>query len=169
MHMSVTPEILVDTYQQIAAQRMQGLPFLNPALQVEAVGFRAWQTHQVGILITPWFMNLVLIPGPADEWHDFTSDKATAWEFPGGRCEFHASRPGGQALHMCSSLFTSVEGFPDQDTAREVGEEVLRNLFTAPTQRGHSRIEDSKANADVLPATPLSRRGLLRRLTLRED
>ena len=169
MRTAVTPETLVHTYLQIAAQRMQGLPFLNPALQVEAVGFHAWGEHQVGVLITPWFMNLVLIPGPADEWRDFSTARATAWEFPGGRCEFNVSRPEGQALHMSASLFTSMEGFPDQDTAREVGKEVLRRLFTTPAAESRSESEQREANADAVLATPVRRRDLLRRLALQED
>ena len=51
--MSLTPESLVEIYQRIAEERMQDMPFLNTALQVEAVGFRAWEEHQVGVLITP--------------------------------------------------------------------------------------------------------------------
>jgi [NiFe] hydrogenase assembly HybE family chaperone len=166
--MPLTPQILVDIYQRIADERMQGMPFVNPALRVEAVDFRPWEDHQVGVLITPWFMNLVLIPGPEDEWRDFGSDKATAWEFPSGSCEFHASRPDGKSLHLCASLFTSVEDFPDQDTARDVGREVMKSLFT-PSPDGRSQIDKGDADADALLAKPVSRRGLLRSLTLQED
>lgn len=166
--MAVTPEILVDAYRQIAEQRMKGLPFLNPALEVEAVGFRTWEGHQVGVLITPWFMNLVLIPGPEAESRDLGGDKATAWEFPGGRCDLHVSRPDGQILHLCASLFTSVEGFPDQGTAREVAREVLRNLFTVPAD-GRSNADQGEAGADALLARPVSRRAFLRRFTMQDD
>lgn len=166
--MSWTPEGLVDVYRRIAEQRMQGLPFVNPALRVEAVGFRYWRGNQVGILITPWFMNLVLIPGPEEELQGLARDKATEWQFPGGSCELHVSQPEDEAPHLCASLFTSVEGFPDQDIAREVAEEVLRNLFTAPAG-DHSRMPQCAPGAETLLAKPVSRRGFLRRLTLQED
>ena len=45
-----------------AAARMEGLDFVNPALSVEAVAFAPWQGHWLGVLITPWFMNLILAP-----------------------------------------------------------------------------------------------------------
>ena len=32
--------------------------FVNPALAVEAVGFRPWEDHWLGVMVTPWFMNL---------------------------------------------------------------------------------------------------------------
>ena len=110
--MTLTPQSLVDTYRQIAEERMQDMPFFNTALQVEAVGFRAWEEHQVGVLITPWFMNLVLIPGPEEEWRDFSSDKARAWEFPSGSCEFHASRPDGKASAYVRQPVYDGRGFP---------------------------------------------------------
>ena len=166
--MTLTPQSLADTYRQIAEERMQDMPFLNTALQVEAVGFRAWEEHQVGVLITPWFMNLVLIPGPEEEWRDFSSDKARAWEFPSGSCEFHASRPDGETLHMCASLFTTVEDFPDQQTARDVAEQVMDDLFT-PSEDGHSKINEREPSADAMLAKPVSRRGLLRQLMLQGD
>ena len=66
--MPLTPQDLVGIYQRIADERMQGMPFVNRALRVEAVDFRAWDDHQVGVLITPWFMNLILLPGPAGDF-----------------------------------------------------------------------------------------------------
>ena len=49
----------------IYRERMQGLPIVNPELSVEAVGFEPFEAHELGVLISPWFMNLVLLP--ADE------------------------------------------------------------------------------------------------------
>jgi len=51
---------LVSFYRQVETKRMQGIPILNPALSVEAVGFRpadADETVSEGVLITPWFMS----------------------------------------------------------------------------------------------------------------
>jgi [NiFe] hydrogenase assembly HybE family chaperone len=166
--MPLTPQDLAGIYQRIADERMQGMPFVNRALRVEAVDFRAWDDHQVGVLITPWFMNLILIPGPEDEWRDFGSGESTAMEFPSGSCDFHASRPDGSSLHLCASLFTSVEDFPDQQTARRVAREVMKNIFDQP-EDGRSRTEQREATADALLARPVSRRGLLRSLMLQDD
>jgi [NiFe] hydrogenase assembly HybE family chaperone len=164
---ALTAQDLVNTYRRIAG-RMDGVPGLNPALEVEAVGFRPWESHQVGVLIAPWFMNLVLIPGPEEEWRDYVNDKATEWKFPAGSCEFHTSRPDGEPLHMSASLFTSVEGFPDQGTARAVAMEVLESLFE-PLADTRSKINPSDAGRDALTAKPVSRRELLRRVTLQGD
>jgi [NiFe] hydrogenase assembly HybE family chaperone len=62
-------------FDGIARSRMAGLPFMNGALRVEAVDFRlepsrgrdevqdtAESGHAAGVLVTPWFMNLVRFP-----------------------------------------------------------------------------------------------------------
>jgi len=54
---------LVTRYQAIYRERMRDLPIVNSRLAVEAVGFEQWEDKDLGILITPWFMNLVLFPG----------------------------------------------------------------------------------------------------------
>jgi len=62
-------------FDGIAHARMAGLPFMNNALRVEAVDFRLEPSrgpdpvqgtpesaHAAGVLVTPWFMNLVRFP-----------------------------------------------------------------------------------------------------------
>lgn len=56
-------------FQRIERTAMGGIPILNPALCVSAVGVRQWQGEWLAVLVTPWFMNLVLLPsgdGQAD-------------------------------------------------------------------------------------------------------
>ena len=56
------PSPALETAFRAVAARMQGLAFVNPALAVEAIGFAPWSGHWLGVLLTPWFMNLVLAP-----------------------------------------------------------------------------------------------------------
>jgi hypothetical protein len=53
-------------YRLIAASRMDGVPILHPRLEVAAVGFEADADGRgaSGVLVTPWFMNLVWLPLP---------------------------------------------------------------------------------------------------------
>ncbi|KAF0136409.1 MAG: hypothetical protein FD153_1935, partial [Rhodospirillaceae bacterium] len=57
--LSVLTETLASHFRSVQSERMQGIPILNPVLQVEAVGFE-WAPDQEGVLaegalITPWF------------------------------------------------------------------------------------------------------------------
>jgi [NiFe] hydrogenase assembly HybE family chaperone len=50
-------------FVRIQRDAMAGVPMLHPALRVQALGFARWEGHWLGALVTPWFLNLVLVPG----------------------------------------------------------------------------------------------------------
>src|SRR5487761_2351136 len=49
-------------FSAIEKERMADVPILNPVLRVRAVGTRGWQGQWLTALVTPWFLNLVLMP-----------------------------------------------------------------------------------------------------------
>ena len=53
---------LEQAFERVRTERMAGLPILNEQLRVEALGFRDWQAVRVGALVTPWSINLVILP-----------------------------------------------------------------------------------------------------------
>jgi [NiFe] hydrogenase assembly HybE family chaperone len=120
----------------IHAGRMQGLPFLNAELAVEAVGFRSWQGHWLGALVTPWFINLVVLPGDG-EWRAVPDRDSVWYAFPSGRFEFIAGSEGGLGPYHACSLYSPVQEFADQDTARETARVALESLFD-PSLLGES-------------------------------
>jgi [NiFe] hydrogenase assembly HybE family chaperone len=123
---------LTQAFRHIAATRMQGLPLLNQALQVEAIGFEAVAGVDadgtatlagVGILLTPWFMNLIWLPLHGGEVLAVGDTRVhrigmTDFVFIGANDE----RAG--AYEMCS-LFSPMFEFRDQLAARETGQQAL--------------------------------------------
>ena len=49
-----TADLLEARYREIAETRMQGIPILNGALAVKALGMRVWGDHMLCVLLTPW-------------------------------------------------------------------------------------------------------------------
>jgi [NiFe] hydrogenase assembly HybE family chaperone len=151
-------------FRTIAATRMAGVPILHPALQVQAVGFESEPLGRcaVGVLVTPWFMNLVRVPliaaGAAD------SDPGAAEEAiaPAGRMRTRqvgnerfdfigAAEPGFGAYESCS-LFSPMSGFVDHAAAVATAQAVLGQLRSPPA---------ADAAAPTSAAAPPSRRALL--------
>jgi [NiFe] hydrogenase assembly HybE family chaperone len=149
--MSVAVERLVDYYQAVFEERFRGLPIINPALRVEAVGFRGLAEHEFGALVTPWFINLVLLPGTA-RWDDRPQGGVCTIELPGGKVEFTVSHDEVMGTMLSAAMFGTVTEFPDQATAREVARETLRLLFS----KEHA--------ADETEQRRMSRRELFRNL-----
>ena len=69
-------------YCRAQATRMAGLPFLNGSLAVEAIGFAPWQAHWLGVVVTPWFMNLVVAPRDAAQWRALPAGEKRRFRFP---------------------------------------------------------------------------------------
>lgn len=134
---------LETVFRHIALTRMQDIPLLNPALTVEAIGFRRWSVGAaseevvdgplwLGVLLTPWFMNLMLLPAVADALPAVPAGGACLLSLPGGNLPFMAGSEDGIGAYRLCSLFSPVQQFADQDSARATALEVLRLLFPAP-------------------------------------
>jgi [NiFe] hydrogenase assembly HybE family chaperone len=117
-------------FRRIEAQRMAGLPLLNCALRVEAVGFDRWQGHWLGVLITPWFMNLVLAPGMAESWQSVAPGARLFRRFPAGDFAFLGTHEDEVGEFQTCSLFSPMDRFASQDEARAVALAALVALQT---------------------------------------
>lgn len=109
---------------------MQDLPIVNPALDVEAVGFCAFEEHEIGVLISPWFINLVLLLG-SNIGEQLKQGSKSTLRFPSGPVEFTTAQDEVLGPYLTAVLFRSVDEFPDQNTAKEVAQEVMQELFNA--------------------------------------
>jgi [NiFe] hydrogenase assembly HybE family chaperone len=112
--LSENPAMCLESmFLEIWTTSMRDLPFVNAALSVEAVGFRRWNSSRasvldpqpraastsevgcalgdwVGAVITPWFINLFVLPGGGNLWSDRRSGEHCQINFPIGPLEFIA-------------------------------------------------------------------------------
>jgi len=129
----ICPDILsagLETaFTRIQRERMADIPLLNPALEVQAVGFSVWEEHCLGVLITPWFMNLMLLPLAGDEWAGLPSGTRIYRSFPSGSYEFILGEEEGIGRYLMCSLFSPVFEFQNQEAAVVTAEAVLQSLM----------------------------------------
>jgi [NiFe] hydrogenase assembly HybE family chaperone len=155
---------------------MQGLPFVNPALRVEAIAFQPWKHYWLGVLLTPWSMNLLLSPRDHASWRPLAQGEKRRYTFPAGTFDVIGASAEAFGEYLMCSLFSPVLEFADQDTARQVATMARAALFdpanvetaapagaslspgTAPaTDAAPRRIAQLEASF----AAPVSRRDLL--------
>jgi len=118
-------------HYRLIAERLADLPIVNPRLAVEAIGFRLHQGWAVGVMITPWFMNVVvaalgegppLPPGlPGGGWQLL---------LPAGPIGLTIGELDGFGRIDAASLFSPMHAFPDPATARATAATAIAALFT---------------------------------------
>lgn len=148
--------LIAAAFRRIEQERMAGIAIVNPALRVEVVGLLSWQGCPLAILITPWCMNLILLP--AVEEDGSAAQERRFYRFPSGDFAFLRGRePEIGEYHSCA-LFSPMAQFADQESARAVAEAALAALFMPASATRPERPADD----DAPPAEArLSRRGFL--------
>lgn len=115
-------------FEEIRATRMAGIPILNEALSVKVVGEREWNGDWMAVLVTPWFMNLMLVRGE-EEPETLAQGAKRHFAFPAGQFEFiHGWEDAIGSYWMCS-LFSPVFEFSDQESAEAAAAAALDALF----------------------------------------
>lgn len=135
-------------YREVMATRMQGVPVLNPAVQVQALGFEPAVRAQdaqgakdaqdteldesaIGILITPWFMSLVLLP--LHRLEQPAQVGCSQAHYVGTTClDFISSHDAQLGSYAACSLFSPMFEFTDHAAALATAQAVLDKLREAP-------------------------------------
>ena len=172
---------LVALFDEVGKTRMQGVPILNPALKVEEVGFEVsnqpvalippaqaapelvakhGEPGAVGILVTPWFMNLVWFPLlRTDEPDRAGSHRAHA---VGAECfDFIAGYEAGFGGYEACSLFSPMFEFSDQATAIATAHAVLAELRRPPEPEPATASASASASVARLEPAVAGRRAFL--------
>ena len=150
-------------FESIWRGPMADVPLLNPALAVQALGFRPWGEHWLGLLLTPWFMNLVLLPRLPERWRVIGERESRHYVFPAGVFEFIGSHDPVLGDYQACSLFSPMFEFADQASAEATALAAIEALFDAAH---HAVAEvppaDVPAASAAAPAAQLlSKRGFL--------
>jgi len=119
-------------FEAIHRGPMAGLPMLNPALQVRALGFQPWNAHWLGVLVTPWFMNLVLMPRLAEHFPPCAERESRHLVFPAGVFEFIGAQDAELGRWLACSLFSPMFEFADQAGAEATALSALQGLLEGP-------------------------------------
>ncbi|MDZ7753772.1 MAG: [NiFe]-hydrogenase assembly chaperone HybE [Gammaproteobacteria bacterium] len=149
-------------FRRIQRERMAGQPFINPGLTVEAVGFRPWDRSCLRVLVTPWSMNLMLLPVEGEQWADRRPGEQGLVRFPSGTHEFILGEEAGIGRYRMCSLFSPVLEFPHQAVAVATARAALEQLLAPPAESRQGRPRPAPGGAPRAAPFRVSRREFLR-------
>ncbi|HOV03207.1 MAG TPA: [NiFe]-hydrogenase assembly chaperone HybE [Hyphomicrobiales bacterium] len=144
---------------RIIAEGMRDLPLCNPAIAVEAVDFRIHDGEGVGVLITPWFMNVVLLPLDDQPFEMAAMGRKRLVEMPAGPREFLVGGDEVTGLFAAHSLHSPILDVSSHDAAVAVARSALDKLMTPPPEEDEAIEPEAQSEASPQPGT--SRRTLL--------
>lgn len=179
-------------FKHIHQQRMQDIPVINDKLEVTGVGFQQWQNSFLGILVTPWFMNIILLPSDSENWDDITILSQQTHIFPSGRYQFLMNFEPDIGRYQTCSLFSPMFEFADNDAAVETAEHAIKAIMDSDNvdeqdidekqieriwngEDDDSELNDNTATQKKRPSIseklekPISRRELLRGSFLKDE
>lgn len=127
MNAEAIGDALAALYREIEATAMRDAPICNAALQVSAVGFRDFEGYAVGVILTPWFLNLVA--APIADVDPGLPLGAFRLRFPAGSIEFTVAELAGFGRLASCSLFSPLFDFPDQETVSATAQAAIDAVF----------------------------------------
>jgi [NiFe] hydrogenase assembly HybE family chaperone len=122
-------EMLEDAFERINRESMQDIPIVNRMLQVQALGFQEHEGRVMGVIVTPWLMNLVLLPGEGDNWDQLQLGDRRSIDFPSGSYRFLLNEIEGAGRFLAHSLYSPMHEFINQDHAVAAAEGFLGTLM----------------------------------------
>ncbi len=156
-------------YLYVYTHKMKDIPILNKKLDVETIGFLEWGKSEsnseveVGVLITPWFMNLVLLP-KKEMRQDTRVGQSVNILFPDGEYSFLTQIDDDFGVYLTCSLFSPMSDFQTQAQAIETAEAIMAQLLQTKEfkqqQKDADKKQEEKKNQQVLNQVTSRRRFL---------
>jgi [NiFe] hydrogenase assembly HybE family chaperone len=86
--------------------------------------------RHAGVIVTPWFMNLVVLP-KAEDLATWVNGGSVRLAFPSGAYDFSVTELADVGLVGACSLFSTMTDFTDHEAARLAAQSAADALFLA--------------------------------------
>lgn len=150
IHEASPADAVEEAFFRIQREQMADVPILNNTLSVEAVDFQRWQGHWLGIVVTPWCMSVLLVPGSTENWVSTGDNKRHFLRFPSGDFAFLGSTETELGEYQSCPLFSPMGQFASQSEATMTARASLIALLTAPRSAQAAAMAEKPAGGPSL-------------------
>ena len=124
---------LVQRFTHIGETAMRDLPIYNHALHVDALGFQVTDKGLLGVLITPWFINVMLLPQQKQKAPLPLGQRVTH-ELIAGEHAFTVGEDDELGHYDFLTLASPTLRYKSQQVARDAAQKALSKLLTPPEE-----------------------------------
>lgn len=153
---------LVQRFTHIGETAMRDLPIYNHALQVEAIGFEATKAGWLGVLITPWFINVMLLSEQKQKAKVPLGEKVTH-KLPSGEHEFSVGEDDELGHYDFLTLASPTLRYKSHQAAHDAAQKALNKLLT-PLEQAGTETPEQPLHFVSVEQTGKARRAFLRGL-----
>lgn len=124
---------LLRHFRNVLETRMSGLPFLNPDINVAVVECQRVAGDWLAGVVTPWSLQLVLLPGGGSLWHDTPVGGRQVVALPAGELVFIGDEGEARlpAFQYCP-IITPIQHIADHEVAISTMQDIWAAMLTAP-------------------------------------
>nr|WP_278989005.1 hydrogenase-2 assembly chaperone [Plesiomonas shigelloides] len=140
--------LLEQTFSEIAQGEMQTLPFFRAQVPVRALGFQCYEGQWVGVMLTPWMLSILVLPGLDQVWDSRPQGERLGLRLPFGNAVFHVCEIEAIGQYLSCSLMSPLDPAMSAEQALQLATDVSRQVLAIPV-------------TDVDAPQNLSRRALL--------
>ena len=149
--MDITVNKLVNRFQQIGSERILGLPIYNDKLTVEAVNFQQCNGGLIGVLVTPWFMNVMLLPEDTSPYQNQELGEKVNYQLRSGEHEFVIGEDEEVGRYLFRTVTSPTHCYKKQTAAVNAGSKALSTLLTPPEQEEEQTTTTQQVELDSKP------------------
>ncbi|WP_070966088.1 [NiFe]-hydrogenase assembly chaperone HybE [Vibrio sonorensis] len=132
------PAAIVErAFHSVWQQQMVELPFCNPNISVVAHGFEIFEEDWLGVLLTPWTLSLLLLPGPNRQWRTMQVGQKVTLTLPSGIYTFVAGEMDTLGTYLSCSLLSPVGNLSSMEQGKQLTRDI-RHLVTAINVSDHT-------------------------------
>lgn len=151
---------LVERFKTIGDERMKDLPFYNHKLEVEAVGFIETEKNHIGVLVTPWFINVMMLFKQRPE-QKASLGQRVQHELPSGEHSFMVGEDNEVGRYDFISLVSPTHKFKTQQEARTKALLEVQKYLSPPGEN-KKEIPEQPVQFVSREETGINRRAFLR-------
>lgn len=119
-------------FRQVAERSMVGLPFYRAHLPVKACGFQLFEGQWFGVILTPWMLQLMLLPGPGQRWAHRAGEERIALALPQGEMLFRAGEIAPDLHYLACSLMSPMDPHLSAEQALMLAENSAKLALSLP-------------------------------------
>ncbi len=137
---------LLKSFDFIYKNKMQNIPIINQNLKVETIGFQNFLKYELGVLITPWFMNIILAPRQKNDIYPqenkirkIIEGRKIKITLPQASYNFLIQSDDILGFYLSCSLFSPMLDFENQQQAVDVAKEIMLQLLISKKEMEYKK------------------------------